>query len=148
MAFWFTPKWDDVNIKTWAADWSSLLLSLHQKHKVDLFYKVRHVMMELIDLRRQLLSGHLTQDQSRDVKRHITVRLDWGNEWGKNTSSRAFSPSTNVKTCRVEPERKLEKVKQQLRKQFDFQTLPELSFKCFFVLFFLSETGGWVFMEV
>ncbi|XP_035990632.1 dedicator of cytokinesis protein 3-like [Fundulus heteroclitus] len=37
-------------------------------------------MMELIDLRRQLLSGHLTQDQSRDVKRHITVRLDWGNE--------------------------------------------------------------------
>ncbi|CAB1435244.1 unnamed protein product [Pleuronectes platessa] len=50
------------------------------KHKVDLFYKVRHVMMELIDLRRQMLSGHLTQDQSRDVKRHITVRLDWGNE--------------------------------------------------------------------
>lgn len=56
------------------------LPSLHQKHKVDLFYKVRHVMLELIDLRRQLLSGHLTQDQSRDVKRHITVRLDWGNE--------------------------------------------------------------------
>ncbi|KAF3690419.1 Dedicator of cytokinesis protein 3 Modifier of cell adhesion Presenilin-binding protein [Channa argus] len=54
--------------------------SSHEKHKVDLFYKVRHVMMELIDLRRQLLSGHLTQDQSRDVKRHITVRLDWGNE--------------------------------------------------------------------
>lgn len=47
---------------------------------MDLFYKVRHVMMELIDLRRQLLSGHLTQDQSRDVKRHVTVRLDWGNE--------------------------------------------------------------------
>ncbi|XP_035768450.1 dedicator of cytokinesis protein 3-like [Neolamprologus brichardi] len=57
-----------------------LLGSLASKHKVDLFYKVRHVMMELIDLRRQLLSGHLTQDQSRDVKRHITVRLDWGNE--------------------------------------------------------------------
>uniref|UniRef100_A0A3Q4GV87 Dedicator of cytokinesis 3 n=1 Tax=Neolamprologus brichardi TaxID=32507 RepID=A0A3Q4GV87_NEOBR len=55
-------------------------VKVSQKHKVDLFYKVRHVMMELIDLRRQLLSGHLTQDQSRDVKRHITVRLDWGNE--------------------------------------------------------------------
>uniref|UniRef100_A0A2K6GIU3 Dedicator of cytokinesis 3 n=1 Tax=Propithecus coquereli TaxID=379532 RepID=A0A2K6GIU3_PROCO len=50
------------------------------KHKVDLFYKLRHVMNELIDLRRQLLSGHLTQDQVREVKRHITVRLDWGNE--------------------------------------------------------------------
>ncbi|EAW65137.1 dedicator of cytokinesis 3, isoform CRA_d [Homo sapiens] len=33
-----------------------------------------------VDLRRQLLSGHLTQDQVREVKRHITVRLDWGNE--------------------------------------------------------------------
>lgn len=52
-----------------------------QKHKVDLFYKLRHVMNELIDLRRQLLSGHLTQDQVREVKRHLTVRLDWGNEW-------------------------------------------------------------------
>lgn len=59
---------------------SNMLLFLHQKHKVDLFYKVRHVMLELMDLRRQLLSGHLTQDQSRDVKRHATVRLDWGNE--------------------------------------------------------------------
>ncbi|KAK4815003.1 hypothetical protein QYF61_010167 [Mycteria americana] len=37
-------------------------------------------MNELIDLRRQLLSGHLTQDQVREVKRHLTVRLDWGNE--------------------------------------------------------------------
>ncbi|XP_034063839.1 dedicator of cytokinesis protein 3-like, partial [Gymnodraco acuticeps] len=37
-------------------------------------------MLELLDLRRQMLSGHLTQEQSRDVKRHITVRLDWGNE--------------------------------------------------------------------
>uniref|UniRef100_A0A665TU89 Dedicator of cytokinesis 3 n=1 Tax=Echeneis naucrates TaxID=173247 RepID=A0A665TU89_ECHNA len=61
-------------------EWASLWKQLYVRHKVDLFYKVRHVMMELIDLRRQLLSGHLTQDQSRDVKRHITVRLDWGNE--------------------------------------------------------------------
>ncbi|KAF3855650.1 hypothetical protein F7725_016373, partial [Dissostichus mawsoni] len=35
-----------------------------------MFYKVRHVMLELLDLRRQMLSGHLTQEQSRDVKRH------------------------------------------------------------------------------
>uniref|UniRef100_A0A3Q1GSH4 Dedicator of cytokinesis 3 n=1 Tax=Acanthochromis polyacanthus TaxID=80966 RepID=A0A3Q1GSH4_9TELE len=61
-------------------EWALLWKQLYVKHKVDLFYKVRHVMMELMDLRRQLLSGHLTQDQSRDVKRHITVRLDWGNE--------------------------------------------------------------------
>uniref|UniRef100_A0A3B3Z9L3 Uncharacterized protein n=1 Tax=Periophthalmus magnuspinnatus TaxID=409849 RepID=A0A3B3Z9L3_9GOBI len=61
-------------------EWAVLWKQLYVKHKVDLFYKVRHVMLELLDLRRQLLSGHLTQDQSREVKRHITVRLDWGNE--------------------------------------------------------------------
>jgi len=53
---------------------------LQQKHKVDLFHKLRHVMNELIDLRRQLIQGHLAQDQTREIKRHITVRLDWGNE--------------------------------------------------------------------
>uniref|UniRef100_A0A6I8NI96 Dedicator of cytokinesis 3 n=1 Tax=Ornithorhynchus anatinus TaxID=9258 RepID=A0A6I8NI96_ORNAN len=61
-------------------EWATLWKQLYVKHKVDLFYKLRHVMNELIDLRRQLLSGHLTQDQVREVKRHITVRLDWGNE--------------------------------------------------------------------
>uniref|UniRef100_A0A6I8P647 Dedicator of cytokinesis 3 n=1 Tax=Ornithorhynchus anatinus TaxID=9258 RepID=A0A6I8P647_ORNAN len=59
-------------------EWATLWKQLYVKHKVDLFYKLRHVMNELIDLRRQLLSGHLTQDQVREVKRHITVRLDWG----------------------------------------------------------------------
>uniref|UniRef100_A0A3B4D5M2 Dedicator of cytokinesis 3 n=1 Tax=Pygocentrus nattereri TaxID=42514 RepID=A0A3B4D5M2_PYGNA len=61
-------------------EWAVLWKQLYVKHKVDLFYKLRHVMNELIDLRRQMLSGHLTQDQVREVKRHITVRLDWGNE--------------------------------------------------------------------
>ncbi|XP_064162033.1 dedicator of cytokinesis protein 3 isoform X4 [Anguilla rostrata] len=61
-------------------EWAVLWKQLYVKHKVDLFYKLRHVMNELIDLRRQMLSGHLTQDQVREVKRHVTVRLDWGNE--------------------------------------------------------------------
>uniref|UniRef100_H3CH20 Dedicator of cytokinesis 3 n=1 Tax=Tetraodon nigroviridis TaxID=99883 RepID=H3CH20_TETNG len=62
-------------------EWALLWKQLYVKHQVDLFYKLRHVMMELMDLRRQLLSGHLTQDQSQEVKRHMTVRLDWGNEY-------------------------------------------------------------------
>ena len=37
-------------------------------------------MNEILDLRRQVLVGHLTQDRMKDVKRHITARLDWGNE--------------------------------------------------------------------
>lgn len=69
-----------TEVTTTLQEWASLWKQLYVKHKVDLFYKLRHVMNELIDLRRQLLSGHLTQDQVREVKRHITVRLDWGNE--------------------------------------------------------------------
>uniref|UniRef100_A0A8C3EWG0 Dedicator of cytokinesis 3 n=1 Tax=Corvus moneduloides TaxID=1196302 RepID=A0A8C3EWG0_CORMO len=61
-------------------EWAVLWKQLYVVRAVDLFYKLRHVMNELIDLRRQLLSGHLTQDQVREVKRHLTVRLDWGNE--------------------------------------------------------------------
>lgn len=38
-------------------------------------------MNEILDLRRQVLVGHLTHDRMRDVKQHITARLDWGNEW-------------------------------------------------------------------
>lgn len=53
---------------------------IKQKHRVELFQKLRHVMNELMDLRRQLILGHMTQEQSREVKRHITLRLDWGNE--------------------------------------------------------------------
>uniref|UniRef100_A0A8U8C2F6 Uncharacterized protein n=1 Tax=Geospiza parvula TaxID=87175 RepID=A0A8U8C2F6_GEOPR len=65
-----------ATLQEWAVLWKQLYVV---RHKVDLFYKLRHVMNELIDLRRQLLSGHLTQDQVREVKRHLTVRLDWEN---------------------------------------------------------------------
>uniref|UniRef100_A0A674AYY7 Dedicator of cytokinesis 3 n=1 Tax=Salmo trutta TaxID=8032 RepID=A0A674AYY7_SALTR len=61
-------------------EWGMLWKQLYVKHKVDLFHKLRHVMNELFDLRRQLIQGHLAQDQTREIKRHITVRLDWGNE--------------------------------------------------------------------
>ncbi|XP_044307406.1 dedicator of cytokinesis protein 3 [Varanus komodoensis] len=76
------PLEDSVitEVTTTLQEWSVLWKQLYVKHKIDLFYKLRHVMNELIDLRRQLLSGHLTQDQVREVKRHLTVRLDWGNE--------------------------------------------------------------------
>ncbi|MGH0125600.1 UNVERIFIED_CONTAM: hypothetical protein FKN15_010366 [Acipenser sinensis] len=37
-------------------------------------------MNEILDLRRQVLVGHLTLDRMKDVKQHITARLDWGNE--------------------------------------------------------------------
>ncbi|XP_054640181.1 dedicator of cytokinesis protein 3-like isoform X2 [Dunckerocampus dactyliophorus] len=61
-------------------EWACLWKQLYVRHKVELFFKLGHVMSELIDLRRQLLSGQLTHDQNRDIKRHVTARLDWGNE--------------------------------------------------------------------
>uniref|UniRef100_S4RIE1 Dedicator of cytokinesis N-terminal domain-containing protein n=1 Tax=Petromyzon marinus TaxID=7757 RepID=S4RIE1_PETMA len=63
-------------LKEWGVLWKQLYLT----QRLELFYKLRHVMHELLDLRRQIISGHLTLDQVREVKRLITVRLDWGNE--------------------------------------------------------------------
>uniref|UniRef100_M4AMW0 Dedicator of cytokinesis 3 n=1 Tax=Xiphophorus maculatus TaxID=8083 RepID=M4AMW0_XIPMA len=76
------PLEDPIITETTATlqEWGILWKQLYVKHKVDLFHKLRHVMNELIDLRRQLIQGHLAQDQTREIKRHITVRLDWGNE--------------------------------------------------------------------
>uniref|UniRef100_A0A8C5J5W3 Dedicator of cytokinesis 3 n=1 Tax=Junco hyemalis TaxID=40217 RepID=A0A8C5J5W3_JUNHY len=97
-----------ATLQEWAVLWKQLYVV---RHKVDLFYKLRHVMNELIDLRRQLLSGHLTQDQVREVKRHLTVRLDWvffysrctnENEWCqiheniiRKSSTKYTAPSSN-----------------------------------------------------
>ncbi|KAJ8257946.1 hypothetical protein GJAV_G00191470 [Gymnothorax javanicus] len=77
-----TPLEDPIitEVTSTLQEWSTLWKQLYVKHKVDLFYKLRHVMNELMDLRRQVLSAHLLQEQLREVKRHITVRLDWGNE--------------------------------------------------------------------
>lgn len=58
-----------------------LPVPLRQKNEGDLFHRLWHVMNEILDLRRQVLVGHLTHDRLRDVKQHITARLDWGNEW-------------------------------------------------------------------
>ncbi|XP_078730963.1 dedicator of cytokinesis protein 3 isoform X3 [Lampetra fluviatilis] len=63
-------------LKEWGVLWKQLYLT----QRLELFYKLRHVMHELLDLRRQIISGHLTLDQVREVKRLVTVRLDWGNE--------------------------------------------------------------------
>uniref|UniRef100_A0A8C2KN35 Dedicator of cytokinesis 4 n=1 Tax=Cyprinus carpio TaxID=7962 RepID=A0A8C2KN35_CYPCA len=46
----------------------------------DLFHRLWHVMNEILELRQQVLVGHLTHDRLSDIKQHITARLDWGNE--------------------------------------------------------------------
>ncbi|XP_056434251.1 dedicator of cytokinesis protein 4b [Gadus chalcogrammus] len=61
-------------------DWGAMWKQLYVKNEGDLFHRLWHVMNEILDLRRQVLVGHLTNDRMRDVKQHITARLDWGNE--------------------------------------------------------------------
>nr|XP_057934038.1 dedicator of cytokinesis protein 4b isoform X4 [Doryrhamphus excisus] len=61
-------------------DWGAMWKRLYVKNEGDLFHRLWHVMNEILDLRRQVLVGHLTHDRMRDVKQHITARLDWGNE--------------------------------------------------------------------
>ncbi|XP_058841773.1 dedicator of cytokinesis protein 4-like isoform X6 [Acipenser ruthenus] len=61
-------------------DWGTMWKQLYVKNEGDLFHRLWHVMNEILDLRRQVLVGHLTLDRMKDVKQHITARLDWGNE--------------------------------------------------------------------
>lgn len=73
-----------ISLSSIAFSWlffSSLTFLPPQKNEGDLFHRLWHVMNEILDLRRQVLVGHLTHDRMRDVKQHITARLDWGNEW-------------------------------------------------------------------
>ncbi|XP_064175400.1 dedicator of cytokinesis protein 4-like isoform X3 [Anguilla rostrata] len=61
-------------------DWGMMWKQLYVKSEGDLFHRLWHVMNEVLDLRRQVLVGHLTNDRMKEVKQHITARLDWGNE--------------------------------------------------------------------
>uniref|UniRef100_A0A8D0GQ39 Dedicator of cytokinesis protein 4 n=1 Tax=Sphenodon punctatus TaxID=8508 RepID=A0A8D0GQ39_SPHPU len=61
-------------------DWGTMWKQLYVRNEGDLFHRLWHIMNEILDLRRQVLVGHLNHDRMKDVKRHITARLDWGNE--------------------------------------------------------------------
>lgn len=74
-------------------------LHLPQKNEGDLFHRLWHVMNEILDLRRQVLVGHLTHDRMKDVKQHITARLDWGNEW---VSGRQCLSTSLIEAIRVQ----------------------------------------------
>ncbi|XP_029471470.1 dedicator of cytokinesis protein 4 isoform X3 [Rhinatrema bivittatum] len=76
------PTEDSVitEMTTTLRDWGTMWKQLYVKNEGDLFHRLWHIMNEILDLRRQVLVGHLTHDRMKDVKRHITARLDWGNE--------------------------------------------------------------------
>uniref|UniRef100_A0A672S569 Dedicator of cytokinesis 4 n=1 Tax=Sinocyclocheilus grahami TaxID=75366 RepID=A0A672S569_SINGR len=61
-------------------DWGTMWKQLYMRNEGDLFHRLWHVMNEILELRQQVLVGHLTHDRLSDIKQHITARLDWGNE--------------------------------------------------------------------
>ncbi|KTG32872.1 hypothetical protein cypCar_00003947 [Cyprinus carpio] len=61
-------------------DWGTMWKQLYMRNEGDLFHRLWHVMNEILELRQQVLVGHLTHDRLSDIKQHITARLDWGND--------------------------------------------------------------------
>ena len=46
---------------------------------MDWFKELRKIMLELIRMRRQILSGQMTQVQVKEIKSKIMNKVDWGN---------------------------------------------------------------------
>lgn len=61
--------------------------------ETDKVTRIRTVMLDLIDCRRQLIAGTLTLDQAKDLKQRITAKIDWGNR--SAYISLLFSPLSN-----------------------------------------------------
>ena len=62
-------------------DLTSRNCGLFQDRKREKFTIIRNLMLDLMELRKQLLSGTLTQDQSKETKRRLTRKVDWGNRY-------------------------------------------------------------------
>ncbi|XP_066992689.2 dedicator of cytokinesis protein 3 [Anabrus simplex] len=60
-------------------EWGNIWKRLFVERETYKFSALRKVMRELLDWRRQLLTGTLTQDQMRELKLRITGKIDWGN---------------------------------------------------------------------
>ena len=64
-------------------------------HEVSSLWKVMH---ELLDWRRQLVTGTLTQDQTRELRVKVTAKIDWGNR-----SVRADGRTSDVRRATADP---------------------------------------------
>eukprot|EP00794_Sanderia_malayensis_P005649 gene5649-6345_t len=61
-------------------EWGTIWKELFVKREVELFHNVRQLMMELMNWRRQIISGTLTADQVQQLKIQIANRIDYGNK--------------------------------------------------------------------
>ncbi|XP_041458048.1 dedicator of cytokinesis protein 3-like isoform X4 [Lytechinus variegatus] len=60
-------------------EWHVIFVERFMKHKMDWFKELKKIMLEVINLRSQLLPGTMTLGMSKEVKGTIMNRVDWGN---------------------------------------------------------------------
>lgn len=111
-----------------------------QRNEGDLFHRLWHIMNEILDLRRQVLVGHLTHDRMKDVKRHITARLDWGNEWVNINKWNGIKLESQCLRLIVECWNK-----QQIPNKCYLFILMDLLLHCFYVHYVLTVKNGLLF---
>nr|XP_022902417.1 dedicator of cytokinesis protein 3 isoform X2 [Onthophagus taurus] len=60
-------------------EWSDIWKKLYVERETYKFDTVGKVMRDLLEWRRQLVSGTLTHDQTKELKTKIIAKIDWGN---------------------------------------------------------------------
>lgn len=60
-------------------EWHPIWKKLYLERNGTKFLAIQKVMRDIMDWRRQLVMGTLTQDQIWDIKTKITAKIDWGN---------------------------------------------------------------------
>ncbi|KAF0291701.1 Dedicator of cytokinesis protein 1 [Amphibalanus amphitrite] len=73
-------------LREWSHRWKQLYLE-RDTQEVSSLWKVMH---ELLDWRRQLITGTLTQDQTRELRLRATAKVDWGNRSVRRRCYAAF----------------------------------------------------------
>ncbi|XP_064489712.1 dedicator of cytokinesis protein 3-like isoform X2 [Ornithodoros turicata] len=62
-------------------EWYPIWKKLYLERSGSKFLAIQKVMRDIMDWRRQLVMGTLTQDQMWDIKAKITAKIDWGNRY-------------------------------------------------------------------
>lgn len=80
-----TPLEDAISLEVvstlreWHRIWSRVLYLKRRPTDEELFNKIGATFNELIEWRRQLINGTLTQDQMNEIKLKMAAKIDWGN---------------------------------------------------------------------
>ncbi|XP_013788618.2 LOW QUALITY PROTEIN: dedicator of cytokinesis protein 3-like [Limulus polyphemus] len=73
---------DDTSVREVACvlrEWHVIWKRLYVRRELTLVSQLQGVMWDLMEWRRQIIGGTLTQDQIRELKIKITAKIDWGN---------------------------------------------------------------------